>query len=347
MTHRSTQVVRRIAVGATALALGVGLSMPVSSASAAPAKDRTDCIDYDGLAAAPEGFIPRDDLHHVHRDPLARSTGKATGKAAKGAADATGDATAAADFAPVTIPVRFHVIAKTKGKGGGDLSDERVEAQVDVLNDAYAGTGFSFELEEITTTISPEWFNLVPTNGADPRFYRGGSKEVNMKKALYGDSTSETLNIYSASLAQSLLGWAYFPSDFTDAATGGDPLPSYFDGVVVDFRSLPTVEGDTGDSRAYTNYGEGDTATHEVGHWLELYHTFQGGCAEPGDYVDDTAAEASPAFECPTGRDTCPAPGADPIHNFMDYTYDACMTEFTAGQSARMQDAWTSFRALG
>ena len=152
----------------------------------------------------------------------------------------------------------------------------------------------------------------------------------------------ETLNIYSASLAQSLLGWAYFPSDFTDASTLGDPLPQYRDGVVVDYRSLPAVEGDTGDVSRYTVYGEGDTATHEVGHWLELYHTFQGGCSDPGDYVADTAPEASPAFQCPTGRDTCEGGGVDPITNFMDYTYDSCMTEFTAGQAARMQTAWTS-----
>jgi hypothetical protein len=167
-----------------------------------------------------------------------------------------------------------------------------------------------------------------------------------MKQYFYDDSTSETLNIYSASLAQSLLGWAYFPSDFTAETTLGDPLPAYRDGVVVDYRSLPTVENDTGDSSVYTVYGEGDTATHEVGHWLELYHTFQGGCSEPGDYVADTAPEASPAFQCPVGRDTCEGGGVDPITNFMDYTYDSCMTEFTAGQAARMQMAWTEYRAL-
>ncbi len=331
---------RRLGVAMTALVLGVGLAAP---AAAAPAKDgTTDCIDYGDLANAPAGFIPRDDLQTVHKDPLAKAVKSVT--SAKGKGGKAGPAAAA--FAGATIPVRFNVVYKDNGQGGGNLSDARIQAQIDVLNDAYAGTGFSFVLEEINRVAQPQWFNLVSTNGATPRYYRGSGKEVKMKQYFYDDSTSETLNIYSASLAKSLLGWAYFPSDFDPAATAGNPLPQYFDGVVVDYRSLPSVVGDTGDGSVYADYGEGDTATHEVGHWLELYHTFQGGCTEPGDHVADTAPEASPAFVCEAGRDTCAGGGVDPITNFMDYTPDACMVEFTAGQAARMQTAWTSYRNI-
>jgi hypothetical protein len=309
---------------AASFAAGVMVAATVLVAPAAvAAKTETQdeaCVEYGEVAKAPKGSIPRDDFHQVRKDPLAEWVEDNPQAAETLEAQGT-----------VTVPVAFHIIHKD---GRGNVPQAQVQEQIDVLNDGFAGTGFEFELVTTTRTDSPNWFNLFYAQGGDPRFYRGSHKEIQMKRRLHtGDAT--TLNLYTAQLGKFLLGWAYFPSSFTDEY--GTALPRFYDGVVLDYRSLP--------GGAFTNYGEGDTATHEVGHWLELYHTFQGGCEDPGDHVDDTPFEASPAFMCPTGRDTCPQEGADPIHNFMDYTYDSCMFEFTAGQTARMHEAWEAFRA--
>ena len=134
------------------------------------------------------------------------------------------------------------------------------------------------------------------------------------------------MNIYTAKLGQFLLGWAYLPWDFD--GTNGQPLPRFFDGVVMDFRSLPRVAATPATAvRTRSTARVTPGPTRSVTGWGST--TPSRAAAEPGDRVADTPAEASPAFECPVGRDTCAAPGVDPIHNFMDYTQDSCMDEFT------------------
>ena len=230
-------------------------------------------------------------------------------------------AAAAAAGPTVTVETWIHVIREDLTVAGGNIPRRWINDQITVLNDSYSGatggadTGFQFELAGVTRTTSPEWFHMH-SQGQDRK----------MKEALKVGGL-DTLNIYTVD-HRTLLGYAWLAQD---AEKVGD-----LDGVVVHYQSLPGGN--------FEIYSEGDTATHEVGHWLDLFHTFDGGCNR-GDQVADTAPEASPAFFCPEGRDTCAGDGLDPITNFMDYTQDNCMFEFTDGQAVRMQQAWAAFRA--
>ncbi|KAL4452007.1 hypothetical protein ABPG75_007669 [Micractinium tetrahymenae] len=111
------------------------------------------------------------------------------------------------------------------------------------------------------------------------------------------------------------------------------------DAVFVDYRTLP--------GGPFTDYSGGRTATHEIGHWAGLAHVFDeaGACWAEGDGVADTPAQSTPTSGCPAAKDSCPGwPGMDSVHNFMDYSVDGCMHEFTAGQVVRMRAALLGIR---
>ncbi|HEY5950977.1 MAG TPA: zinc metalloprotease [Kofleriaceae bacterium] len=223
-----------------------------------------------------------------------------------------------------TSPVNVYVHRIHPSSGvGGTVTDAQLTAQIEVLRAAYAGFA-DFNLAGVDDTNNDAWYNVSS----------GSTAETQMKTALRTGSAVD-LNVYTANLGGGLLGWATFPSSYSSSPK--------MDGVVILYSSFPG-----GTCCGASNYHEGDTATHEVGHWFGLYHTFQGGCSKTGDQVSDTAAERSPAYGCPVGRDSCTGrryPGVDPIYNFMDYTDDDCMDHFTVDQFSRADGQWSAYRA--
>ncbi|MHB8878835.1 MAG: zinc metalloprotease [Myxococcaceae bacterium] len=218
----------------------------------------------------------------------------------------------------VTVPVAFHVIRRGTGLANGDVPQSMIDAQLRVLNAAYAKTPFKFVLTSVDRTTNAAWYHVDMDT----------PEETAMKKALRRGGAT-TLNLYTADVAGGLLGWATFPWEYSWAQAQ--------DGVVILTSSLP--------GGAAAPYNLGHTATHEVGHWLGLFHTFQGGCSSTGDQITDTPAERSPGYGCPTGRDSCTTKsGKDPITNYMDYSDDACMTGFSNGQAARMDTLTSQYR---
>lgn len=228
------------------------------------------------------------------------------------------------------INVYFHVINRGSGVSNGNLTNQMIDDQIATLTGAFSQSGWSFNLvrgpnndSAFTRTTNSTWFTGCYSS----------TTEMQIKNALR-QGTADDLNIYSCSPSGGILGYATFPSSYAS-----NPKR---DGVVLLYSSLP---GGTA-----APYNEGDTGTHEVGHWMGLYHTFQGGCAKNatsgGDMVGDTPAERSAAYGCPTGRNSCAnIAGNDPITNFMDYTDDYCMFEFSPGQNARMDAQFSTYRA--
>jgi hypothetical protein len=292
---------------AALVALSVAPIWPAAAGTESPFCDQGEVVGAESFAGRGGDEQREPDLGQTHDD---------LPSGAKGQAGPSFQA---------TVPVYVHVI--TDG-AIGNVTDAQIAAQMRVLNNTFAGgeggadTGFSFVLAGVDRTDDADWFYAGP----------GGTNEHSMKQALR-QGGGNALNFYSTT-AGAYLGWAYLPEILTK------PGQAYLDGIVIDWESLPRT------SDAYAGqYDQGETATHEAGHWLNLEHTFFGGCNANGDFVADTPAQKTPTNGCPAGKDTCREPGLDPIHNYMDYSYDRCYTEFTAGQTQRMRDSWLHFRA--
>lgn len=218
-----------------------------------------------------------------------------------------------AQVAPAVIRIALHVI---HSGGSGLLAAREINEQVDVLNASFLNV--QFVLDSVDYSDNPQWFAGMGN----------ASVERDCKAALQRDPT-KFMNVYTSNLGSDLLGFATFPWDLA-----GQPV---LDGVCIHYGTLPG-----GSVRAFD---EGITLVHEAGHWCGLYHPFQGGCSAQNDYVADTPAEQSATFGCPNRKDSCRARGSDPIHNYMDYSDDRCLNQFTAGQYTRMNKMLALYRS--
>lgn len=228
----------------------------------------------------------------------------------------------------VNIPVYVHVI-KGRHRAERGPGPRRVRQLIGILNGGYAGlqspasvpTRYHFNLKKIDYKKNDRWYHAYGMGPRDRqakrRLHRGGKRTLNL---FINGGGSRTFPI---------LGWSRLPWQQASSPR--------LDSVSVNVASMP--------GGVATNYNLGDTVIHETGHWLGLFHPFQGGCSEPNDQVADTPAEAGPSYYCNTAFDSCPSlPGIDDVHNFMDYSFDSCLNEFTAGQVARMDSAWATWR---
>jgi hypothetical protein len=225
------------------------------------------------------------------------------------------------------VAVHVHVI---RGEDRRGPSKKRVRRQLAVLEDAYAGgqsadnaaTPFSFRLASFERVRKQRWLHAMMGSREDRamrrKLHRGDAGDLNLYLLRPQDPQQQG----------TVLGWSSVPWEVADDVR--------LDGVSLHQGSLP------GGSLPY--YDLGDTAVHEVGHWLGLLHTFEGGCSTENDLVEDTPAQAEPSSTCEGVKDTCELPGEDPVHNFMDYAVDECMDMFTPGQVSRMTDNWLAYR---
>ncbi|KGQ03767.1 Extracellular metalloprotease [Beauveria bassiana D1-5] len=216
---------------------------------------------------------------------------------------------------PINIDVYVHVVTGTE-EGQKRASDPIIQKQIGVLNDAFQGN-FTFTLKDTDRKVNPVW-----AAGDDPD---------NMAASLHkGDAA--TWNLILVDTIKERDGSTTLGRSSNPLFAGGS-------------RDVSQVNIDTLPGGSIPSFNLGKTAVHEAGHWVGLVHTFQGGCDGLGDGVDDTPAERIASDSC-TPRDSCPdKPGLDPINNYMDYSPDSCLTNFTPGQFVRARQMWASKRA--
>jgi len=236
----------------------------------------------------------------------------------------------------VTIPVVVHVVWNTTAE---NISEAQVLSQIAVLNADFrrlnsdvsgvpsAFTAADANIEFCLATVDPNGNVTTGINRVQTATTAFGTNDQVKSSATGGANAwdrNRYLNIWVCDISGGILGYAQFPGG--SAAT---------DGVVIDYQYY----GTTGTATAPFNKGR--TGTHEVGHWLNLYHIWGDdgtGCTGT-DNVADTPNQADMNYGCPVfpAVSCSNGPNGDMFMNYMDYTDDACMFMFSNGQATRMQ----------
>ncbi|MEO0341742.1 MAG: zinc metalloprotease, partial [Bacteroidota bacterium] len=227
----------------------------------------------------------------------------------------------------IKIPVVVHILYNNAKE---NISDAIVHSQLEVLNEDYRmlnpdqtnewAQAADINIEFYLASTDPQG---NPTNGIIRRYttYSDWNTGSQMKFTNYGGSdawpSDQYLNIWVVDLKGGKMGFAQMP--------GG---PAKTDGVVIDYAFF-------GRTNNNPKYGLGRTATHEIGHWLNLRHIWGDGGCHRDDFVSDTPSSDRPSTDCAEDKFTCGS--KDMVANFMDYSYDYCMNLFTEGQKTRMR----------
>lgn len=219
-----------------------------------------------------------------------------------------------------TFDVQWWVVTSDFTYDGGWVPDEQISAQMDMMNQAYAETGISWNHIGTGRILNRYWFEVMTTSTISHLIQMHSNFKI---------MRPDVLNVYT---------FGFFNEPLTN---GASTLPVNYestpilDGIMLRWDTLP---GGSNPER------QGSTLTHEAGHWLGLAHTFDGGCNGLNDGVNDTPAQANYTIGCPVGLDTCPGGGPDPIFNWMDYSDESCRREFTLGQIQLMHRSIQAFR---
>ena len=243
-----------------------------------------------------------------------------------------------AERAVITIPTVVHVVYKTNAQ---NISEAQIQSQMQVLNDDFRrmnsdannvwSQAADTEIEFCLASVDP---NGNPTNGITRTYtnttsFSGDAVKYDNQGGKSAWPRGSYLNMWVCNLGGGILGYAQFPNSGS-AAT---------DGVVIGYNYFGTT------GAATAPFDGGRTTTHEVGHWLNLYHIWGDGGCNVDDNVSDTPSSDAANYGCATGHVSCNS--TDMVQNYMDYSDDACMNLFTAGQRTRMRAVLTGngFRA--